>query len=66
MIALTPKRTKLMLRIRRLLTAKQISNKPKWPLEAVEQVVNKDMAEIRKLPLRKVRLVAAALAEGNV
>jgi hypothetical protein len=61
MIAFTPKRTRKLLRIRRLLTAQIRYNKPDWPQEAIDQRVTQEMVEINKLPMRKVRLVASSL-----
>jgi endonuclease YncB( thermonuclease family) len=66
MIALTPKRTRLILRIRRLITALQRKDHPNWPDATIQTVVNRDMLEVSKMPIRKVRLVARTLNQGLV
>lgn len=60
MIALTPKRTKLVLRIRRALTATH-PKREGWPVEAVDEAVTKQMKGIEKLSIKKVREAARQL-----
>ena len=61
MISLTPKRTGLMLKIRRLLTVMFTEQHANWPPEAVTAKVTAEMREISKLPIRKVRVIARSL-----
>ncbi len=65
MIAFTPRRTRKLLQIRRILTAKQRANRPDWPDETITELVTNDMKEIGKLPNRKVRMLASHLEAGN-
>jgi len=61
MIALTPQRTRKMLRLRRLLEAKQRADKPNWPDAAVQQIVNVTMKAFASMPIRQVRQAVAAM-----
>lgn len=61
MIVVTTKRTRLLLKIRRLITAQQRANRPDWPAEAIEELVTRDMKSIAQWPTTKVRLLAASL-----
>lgn len=56
-----PRRTRLLLRIRRILTARQRNARPDWPDEAITKATNEDMQVIAKLPMRKVRLALVYL-----
>ncbi len=56
-----PRRTRLLLRIRRLLTVQARREKPNWPDEALSEMVTDRMGHLRVAPMRKIREAEAAL-----